>query len=368
MKKDEFIFGVNTLVGCKYSILKDLEKKYRIERNYRKIYRRSKLISIVTTALSYFDDIRYRSLSRNLEIKKDPIYILGHWRSGTTLLHNLLCCHRNISYPTTYQTVFANNMFFLSDLMKEIMRYFLPKERLVDNVEMNVDFPQEEDFGLGHEAGYSFYYWFHFPNDYQKITDEYLTLSSEDEEKVQKYKKGYKRFIKRALLNVGGEQYIAKNPPNMARIPFLLDMFPKSRFVYIERNPYEVLMSTFRFHKGFLKTLQLQDVDDDTLWKFIFQTYVLLYQKYQEEKHLIHPDRLVELKYEELIKDPGKIYKSMLKGIISDLETDEIKLNELIQKNLKHSANPYHFEKEYIDRVNSELGSIIEKQGYPLLR
>jgi len=367
MKRDEFIFGVNTLVGCKISILNELEKKYPVEKKFRKIYRRTKFISSITTALSYIDEWRYRTLSKNLEIKKDPIYILGHWRSGTTLLHNLLCCHKDISYPTTYHMVFPNNLFFLNGLIKGIMRLLMPKKRLVDRVELNVDFPQEEDFGLGHEAGYSFYYWFHFPNDYQRITDENLTLNLKDKQKVEEYKQAYKRFVKRALLNVGGEQYIAKNPPNMARIPFLLDLFPDSRFVYIDRNPYEVLMSTFKFHKGFLRTLQLQEVDDETLWKFIIQTYVLTYTIYQDEKHLIPAKNLLELKYEDLVSDPGDIYKSLNHELFSDLEPDETKLNKLIQKHTNHKANPYNFEKEYIDRVNSELGSIIEQQGYKRL-
>lgn len=367
MKRDEFIFGVNTLVGCKHSILNELEKKYKVEKKYLKIYRRSKFISAITTALSYFDNLRYKSLSRNMEIQKDPIYILGHWRSGTTLLHNLLCCHKNISYPTTYQTVFANNMFFLSGLIKEVMRFLMPKKRLVDSVELGVDFPQEEDFGLGNEAGFSFYYWYHFPKDYERIIDENLTLSNQDKEKVEEHKRAYERFVKRAILNVGGEQYIAKNPPNMARLSFLLDMFPNSRFVYIERNPYETLLSTYRFHSGFLKTLQLQDVDEETLWKFIFKAYILTYRKYEEEKHLIPAKNLLEIKYEDLVSDPGSAYKSMHQGIFSDLETDEEKLDSVIQKNNKHSVNPYNFEREYIDRVNSELGDIIEKQGYQRL-
>ena len=95
------------------------------------------------------------------------------------------------------------------------------------------------------------------------------------------------RFVKRCLLNVGGEQYIAKNPPNMARIPVLLDLFPGARFVYIERNPYEVLISTFNFYKGFLITLQLQEIDDDDLWNFIYRTYVDLFNRYQVDKPAI---------------------------------------------------------------------------------
>jgi hypothetical protein len=367
MPNQDFIFSVNTLVGCKYSILRELEEKFHVEKGYQKIYRKTKFLSILTTGLSYFDELRYQSLSKNLEIKKDPIYILGHWRSGTTLLHNLLCCHENISYPTTYQTVFPNNLFFLKGLIKEIMRIYLPKKRLVDGVEMHVDFPQEEDFALGNEAGYSFYYWFYFPADYQRVTDEFLTLSTEDEERSQKYKKAYQKFVKRSILNVGGEQYIAKNPPNMARIPFLLDIFPGSRFIYIERNPYEVLMSTFKFHKGFLKTLQLQDIDDETLWEFIFQTYVLTYNKYEDSKHLIPSENLAELKYEDLVADPGKAYKSLQMGIISDLETDPSKLKSVIEANMNHSVNTYNFDRKYIDRVNSALGSVIEKQGYQIL-
>ncbi len=367
MNRDEFIFGVNTLVGCKYSVLKDLEVRFQVQKKYRNKYRISKYMSMLTTALSYFDEWRYQSISRNLEIRKAPIYILGHWRSGTTLLHNLLCSHNNIAYPTTYQTVFPNNLFFFTGLIKGIMQYFLPERRLVDRVEMHVDFPQEEDFALGNEIGFSFYYWFYFPDDYQRITDEYLALPTRDEEKIQQYKQGYEKFIKRCMLHVAGEQYIAKNPPNMGRIPFLLEMFPGSRFVYIERNPYEVLLSTFRFHKGFLKTLQLQDMDDETLWKFIFQTYVLLYDMYQDNKHLIPPGNLVELKYEELVSDPEGIYKSLHLGMFSDLEANEEKLKKVLQNHRNHKANPYHFEREYIERVNLELGNVIERQGYQRL-
>ncbi len=90
MAKKEFKFSVTTLAGCKYSILKDLEASYQVEKAYRTKYNLSKLASLVITGLAYFDDLRYRSMSKNLEIKKDPIYVLGHWRSGPPFLHQLL--------------------------------------------------------------------------------------------------------------------------------------------------------------------------------------------------------------------------------------------------------------------------------------
>ena len=251
MANKDFIFNVTTLAGCKYSILKDLEVKYQVDKAFRLKYNLSKLASLVITGLAYFDNLRYRSMSRDLEIKKDPIYVIGHWRSGTTFLHQLLCSFNDVSYSTTYQTVFPNNLFFLQGLLKTIIQYYLPEQRLVDKVQMHVDFPQEEEFALGNEVGFSFYYWFYYPKDYKRIREEHLTLSAVDETKREAYMEGYRRFVKRSLLYVKGSQYVAKNPPSMARIPFLLEIFPESRFIFIERNPYEVLMSTFKFFKGF---------------------------------------------------------------------------------------------------------------------
>jgi hypothetical protein len=367
MGNEEFIFSVNTLVGCRFHIVKELEKRFHVEEKYQKIYKASRFLSRVISALSYFDDIRYQALSGTVKISKHPIYVLGHWRSGTTLLHNLLCSFKNSAYPTTYQTVFPNNLFFSKALIKRIMHWYLPKRRLVDQAIMHVDNPQEEDFALGNEAGFSFYYWFYFPRDREYIAREYMSLPSENERRNQAFTKSYLRFIKRCMLNTGGDQYIAKNPPNMARIPFLMNLFPESRFVYIDRNPYEVIESTFRFFSGFLKTLQLQDIDDEALWVFVFKNYIHLHQKYLENKQRIPPDHLVEIKYEQLIADPAGIFRDLHQELFQDLETDEVKLKKQLELHQDHRIKDYDFESGYVDRVNSELGEIIELQGYKRL-
>jgi len=87
----------------------------------------------------------------------------------------------------------------------------MPERRLIDGVKLHVDFPQEEDFGLGNEVFFSFYYWFYFPGDSVKVAKEFLDLSNKDEAQISKFKKDYLKFEKRCLLNVGGEKYIAKN-------------------------------------------------------------------------------------------------------------------------------------------------------------
>ena len=366
MSNDEFIFSVNTLMGCRYPFVKALEKRFHVEDNYKKIFRISKWLSRVISALSYFDDIRYQGLSGTIKIQKHPIYVLGHWRSGTTLLHNLMCSYKNTSYPTTYQTVFPNNMFFSKRLIKWILQQFLPERRLVDQAVMHVDYPQEEEFALGSETGFSFYYWLYFPGDRQVISDEYLTLPSDNQKRDQTFTRSYLRFIKRCMLNIGGEQYVAKNPPSMARIPFLICLFPQSRFVYIERNPYEVILSSFRFFKGFLRTVQLQDIDDESLWNFIIRTYKYLFEKYQQDKALIPSQNLVEIKYEHLISDTESVLNELHQKLFPELEPDEVKLKEHLGLHKDHKIKKYKFEDQYIERVNRELGDLITLQGYEL--
>ena len=72
MAKEEFIFNVNTLVGCNYSILRELKREFKVEKKYRNKFFWSQMASMTTTGLSYIDKMRYDSLSKNLEIIKPP--------------------------------------------------------------------------------------------------------------------------------------------------------------------------------------------------------------------------------------------------------------------------------------------------------
>ena len=69
----------------------------------------------------------------------------------------------------------------------------------------------------------------------------------------------------------------------------------------------------FKFFKGFLITLQLQEISDDELWELIFSNYRMMYEIYQTDKLLIPDGHLVELKYEDLTDDPGSVLKMLQK-------------------------------------------------------
>ena len=78
----------------------------------------------------------------------DPLFILGHWRSGTTFVHNIFACDKHFGYTTTYQTVFPHLMLWGQPFFKKNMAFLMPDKRPTDNMELKVDLPQEEEFAL----------------------------------------------------------------------------------------------------------------------------------------------------------------------------------------------------------------------------
>ncbi len=366
MAGSDFIFPVNTLLGCKYSVLKKIERVFTIDLKFRDIFIRSKAISRIMTFISTFDDIRYRQLEKMVTIEKPPVFIIGHWRSGTTFIHNLLSCMSDAAYPTTFHTVFPNNLFAFKGIIKWIMQFFLPKRRPVDGVKMDSSNPQEEEIAFGNAFFFSYYYLFYFPKEYHEIAERFLFVEHITDEEKSQFAKNYLRFIKQTMINTGGSRYISKNPPNTARIPILLTMFPDAKFIYLSRDPYETLVSTFRFCKAFLKTLQLQEVSYAELWKIIMNTYRSLIERYQKYKTLIPENQLIEIQYTDLIKNPEHIVHRIFDRFFPEQDSEKEKIIQKIPSYTLHKVNAYHFNADFLQRVNDEMGSLIREQGYSL--
>ena len=84
---------------------------------------------------------------RATELTGPPLFILGHWRSGTTHLHNLLALDtENFAFSNTYQVV--NPLTFLTTEETNTRRFarLVPNKRPMDNMAMGFALPQEDEF------------------------------------------------------------------------------------------------------------------------------------------------------------------------------------------------------------------------------
>jgi hypothetical protein len=350
------------LAGARFSILQSLGSKYKVDPVFQKKWLLTKFVSIISTGLGYVDRIVWDK--KNTKETVNPLFIIGHWRSGTTLLHNAICQSGDVSYTSTYQGVFPNNLFFLKWLFKSIMRLLMPKERPGDGIALNINYPQEEEIALGNEIAYSFYYWFYFPRHTMEFAEKFL-LGNAEEQKRDLWRKNYKRFVKRSEANRKGRFYVSKNPPNTFRIEELLEMYPSAKFVFIHRDPYDVFLSCRRFFWETIKGIQLQEISKTDFDTNTLQVYKMMMEKYKETKHTIPKDQLFELSYNELIENPMDEIRNINK--VLNLGFDENKLSlvsKYIDKRRDHKVKKYEYNVEDIQLVNAHWTSLLDELNY----
>ena len=140
----------------------------RIEGKYYLKTFLTSIVVVISSLFQWYEKIYFNIRCKRYKLKADPIFIIGHWRTGTTFLHNLLSKDLQMGYVTTYQTVFPNNLKS-KFLFKTIMRSLTPEKRPGDNVRLNVAFPQEEEFALCNLTEASYYHFFYFPDDNSNV-------------------------------------------------------------------------------------------------------------------------------------------------------------------------------------------------------
>ena len=121
------------------------------------------LLSPLSAPLRLLEHLKFGRAIANLEIEEPPVFIIGHWRSGTTHLHNIMSQDPNFGYVTTFQTMVPEFFLVGDKILKPYLRKLTPKTRLMDNMAMAVDSPHEEEAAIGTISPYCFYYYWYFP-------------------------------------------------------------------------------------------------------------------------------------------------------------------------------------------------------------
>src|SRR5262245_27448077 len=69
-------------------------------------------VTALNSGLAAIDHLLYRRRVAQVEISQSPLFILGHWRSGTTFLHELLIRDPEHTFPSTYQCFVPHHFVF----------------------------------------------------------------------------------------------------------------------------------------------------------------------------------------------------------------------------------------------------------------
>ena len=362
----KFNIAFSTIGTAPFLLLVRLVSTYKV---YPRYYGRclvAAIVSLLAAPFLWFERLLFsRRLSRTV-LPKSPVFILGHWRSGTTLLHNAMAQDKQFAFINTFQSVFANQFFGSRWLFKPVMRLLMPEKRPADNVLLSPELPQEEGIALSNINSFGFYNFFYFPRDWKAIYARYVSGKASSTTEMQGYYRQYKKLIAQSLIEYHRQEFISKFPPFTGSIKHLLAMFPEAKFIYIYRNPLLVFRSTVNFFETTHEALKLQPFSRLEFEEMVFELYEMLIRDYEEQKALIPEHHLVEIRYEDFEADPMSglkhIYAALgIQGFEESVPAFETYLNQ--QK--RYEKAEHSFNSDDINKIAGRLAFAFELYGYP---
>ena len=323
-------------------------------------------MTLVLAPLRWLQWIRFGRRIKATEVNRSPVFIIGHYRSGTTYLQNLMTQDEQWGFVSTTQAV-VPGAFLLGRGVGKLLSLFLSEKRPMDNMVQSPTLPEEPEHAIANLSPYSFYHGLCFPKRWREFTKRYLLMDDVSDRIRRAIASTYLHVMKAATLSCGGRRLILKNPPDTARIEFLLDLFPEAKFVHIYRNPFVMFPSIRNFYGASLNDWQLQDLSSEALEEHLFEIYEAMMARFEKTKGLIPEGNLVEVRFEDLERHPLEALRSIYSEL--NLPGFEAALPEIeahIESQKNYKKNAYRLDQETVDKISTRWGHFIEQWGYEL--
>lgn len=340
----------------KREIWNQLRKENKIDGVYLKKARNISLFIFLLQPLLWLQKFLYNKKINKQDIfTKPPLFILGHWRSGTTHLHYIF--HRDPQFGTlsNYQNFMFNVSLLSKTLVKKLLSPLMPETRPQDNVKVDADKPAEEEQPFSMMSTRTGIHSWFFPNNTTYFDKYNLFINITPEEK-KAWQEDYIFCVKSISYFNEGKQLVLKNPHNTGRVKELMELFPKSKYIFIHRNPFDIFLSTRHLYYRMLRTQFLQFKSHSEVDDKIFYYFNTTMQKYLDERHLIPKENLIEIGFDELEEKPYEVVERIYKDL------DIPNYNEALPEIDKYLKSVKNYEKNKFRDIKPEVSERILKE------
>lgn len=341
------------------------QNRFNIDAQYLPRTMYSLFLSTIMLPFYIKERLQFDAQTRKTTITKPPVFIIGHWRSGTTYLHNLLSHDKNLGFFTTFQAYLPSVFLGYEKLFKPLVAKSIPKKRPMDDVAMDAEYPQEDQYALGAFSPYSYYHGWCFPKN-MEFYNNFVCMEHVPQRTIEDWKEFYLYILKKITLYEDGKQLVLKNQDNTGKIKILLDMFPEAKFIFLYRNPYDLYFSMMKFMKTTIPRFCIQKPPTiEIIESSMMNLYKTMLQKYIREREYIPKGNLVEVQYEEFISNPlttlQTIYDSFsLQGYQDAKPAFQTYLRS--QKNIR--TDTYTLTDEIQEKIKNTWGFALKTFGY----
>lgn len=311
-----------------------------------------------------------------------PVFIVGNARSGTTLMHRLMC--RDEAQFTYFK---AWELFFPALLQKKLIRglgrvdeaalngaIFKGIQRFEDKAfarfrklhPLSLTGAEEDETAMVHVFSSPFInVLFPYLDDLGYL--QFFDRRPADERRA--LMAFYQGLVQRQLYLDGGERILcSKNPLFTTKMRSLLETFPDARFVYMARNPYEALPSIQSMLWTMWTAAWCDTPKDGDAVRRLGEVSIDVYKYAFEVLDALPADRFVMVRYDDLTRDPKAAVEAVYQKLGLDLtpEFEAILAEEAAQAREYRSHHTYSLEEFGLDpeKVRRELAPVFERFGW----
>ncbi|MDX9905650.1 MAG: sulfotransferase [Bacteroidales bacterium] len=297
-------------------------------------------------------------------VPDDPLIIVGHWRTGSTFLHQLLSCDDRFISPTLYQCSFPESFINGERFYRPVMGAMVRK-RPIDNMDMGFDDAQEDEFAWVKLVPGSPFLKFVFPDGqgyFVNAADDFIPPPP-----VRRIWKEQMQQFGAKICRDTGKRLLLKNPFHSLRIPFIREVFPNAKFIHLHRHPYEVVASSLSLWKVVARDNQLKGKPVFPGTEAVAEGLKKFYSVIERDLAGLPENNYFEISYESLVKDPILELNRLYVRLGMDF-SDAARQNMAarLQKVSNFRKNTYTFDDSQKELVYRVLSKEFEQYHYPV--
>ncbi|KAL6759579.1 P-loop containing nucleoside triphosphate hydrolase protein [Haematococcus lacustris] len=377
-------------------------------------------MACLNTLLALPDWWRFSRSVAGQALHAQPLIILGHPRTGTTHLHNLLALDPAFAHATTFQAGFPSAFITLEEVgARPLLQPLLSKTRPMDAMKLDWDLPAEDEIAVNLLTGGVSYYlplvvpceeaalrpllslrgltpaagltawqdaliWF-----LKKVTfrdcytrSKLLLRQGQQQQRVVvpdgEHTAAPGAAVSRAAPTKGSWSHqgggnttssssssswreprplLIKSPVHTARLAWWRSAFPQARYLYIHRHPVQVMQSSFHMADTYFWYCYLQQPSNEELTDHLVRQFVTMHQEYVAERMNLAPGSLVELSFAELEKEPLQV----LRRVYAAFGWSE-RFEALLPRFQTYCASLADFKKNQLGRLDPALEQRIREE------
>jgi len=256
------------------------------------------------------------------------VFVLGFWRSGTTLLHELLASGPRMAAPRTWQCMNPSG-FRIGGAPASRAAMSRP----MDAISVSALSPQEDEFVLLARGAPSVYRAWLDPRRWRETLpalrqETWLSLAEE------KWLADWRTFLGWCLPE-GADTLVVKSPNHVFRLQALHRAWPQARMVWTLRDPVDTWHSNRKMWRAMTAMYGLWSWQDENLDRLLLEAMVEYAAALRWAADNLGPDTTTYLDFDRLARDTAQILQALTERL--DLGSWESWLPS-VQPRLEQSA------------------------------